>query len=428
MKNASQDGFWRIFSVILMVAVIALSIANYTSRPKYNYTFHESAKAQPRTELASINKSSSLDHESVYWIADLAQQSLPYVVSIKTAIDPDKLDESEGNGGREMMDRFKHLTPQGFNLPDEFEMPEDHPIPGGEGSGFIIREDGYIVTNAHVVEDANEFTVYLGEDTTKDGLPATLVGKDNYKDIAVLKVDATGLPAAVLGKSGESRVGEPVVAIGSPLGHAATVTAGILSSNTRKLEEVGRSYDIRKPQIYLQTDAAINRGNSGGPLFNAQGEVIGVNQAIARWDYTETGRIPIEGIGFAIPIDEVKDTISQIMEKGKAVYPGISANITSVEEFLHFNPNQELAVDAGVYISGIVKGGPADKAGLAAGDVITEFNGEPVSDANQLITMISEHEVGERVKLTVSRNGTERYEEVIVVLGELDLDNVRAGD
>ena len=146
------------------------------------------------------------------------------------------------------------------------------------------------------------------------------------------------------------------------------------------------------------------------------------------WDYTETGRIPIEGIGFAIPIDEVKDTISQIMENGKAVYPGISANITSVREFLRFNPNTVLEIEDGVYISGIVKGGPADKAGLAAGDVITEFNGEPVDDANKLISMISEHQVGERVKLTVSRNGTDHFEDVIVVLGELDLGHVRAGD
>ncbi len=426
MKNTSQDGFWRIFSVVLMVAVIALSVANYTSRPKYNYNFHESDRTQARTELASINTSAALDHDSVYWIADLAQQSLPYVVSIKTAVNHEKLTESNGEGGRDMMERFKHLAPQGFNLPDDFEMPDDHPMPSGEGSGFILREDGYIVTNAHVVEDANEFTVYIDEDS--EGLPAELIGADNYKDIAVLKVDASGLPAAVLGNSSDSRVGEPVVAIGSPLGHAATVTAGILSSNTRKLEEVGRSYDIRKPQTYLQTDAAINRGNSGGPLFNARGEVIGVNQAIARWDYTDTGRIPIEGIGFAIPIDEVKDTIAQIMENGKSVYPGISANITSVEEFLRFNPNTALDVEAGIYISGIVKGGPADKAGLAAGDVITEFNGEPVDDANKLISMISEHAVGERIKLTVSRNGTDRFEDVIVVLGELDLNQVRAGD
>lgn len=426
MKNTSQDGFWRIFSVVLMVAVIALSIANYTSRPKYNYNFREAPRGQAQTELASISTSSALDHQSVYWIADLAQQSLPYVVSIKTALNHEKMAEGEGQGGRELMERFRHLAPQGFNLPEDFEMPEDHPMPSGEGSGFIIREDGYIVTNAHVVEDANEFTVFIGEDS--EGMPAELIGSDNYKDIAVLKVDASGLPSAVLGNSSDTRVGEPVVAIGSPLGHAATVTAGILSSNTRKLEEVGRSYDIRKPQIYLQTDAAINRGNSGGPLFNAQGEVIGVNQAIARWDYTETGRIPIEGIGFAIPIDEVKDTISQIMEKGKAVYPGISANITSVREFLRFNPNTVLDVEEGVYISGIVKGGPADKAGLAAGDVITEFNGESVSDANTLISMISEHQVGERVKLTVSRNGTDLFEDVIVVLGELDLGHVRAGD
>ena len=427
MKSTSQDGFWRIFSVVLMVAVIALAVANYTSRPKFDYNYHESSRSQAQTELASINTSSALDHQSVYWIADLAQQSLPHVVSIKTAINSDKAAEENGNGAGDMLENFKHLAPQGFNLPEEFAIPEDHPsMPGGEGSGFILREDGYIVTNAHVVEDANEFTVYI--DTESDGLPATLVGMDNYKDIAVLKVDATGLPAAVLGNSSMSRVGEPVVAIGSPLGHAATVTAGILSSNTRKLEEVGRRYDIRKPQTYLQTDAAINRGNSGGPLFNAQGEVIGVNQAIARWDYTDTGRIPIEGIGFAIPIDEVKETISQIMENGRAVYPGISANISSLSDYRRVEPNIIFEVEEGVYISGIVKGGPADKAGLAAGDVVTAFNGESVDDANMLISMISEHEVGERVTLTVSRQGTSRMEDLIVVLGELDLGHVRAGD
>src|SRR5690606_26798845 len=118
------------------------------------------------------------------------------------------------------------------------------------------------------------FTVFMNGDP--DGISARLIGKDNLKDIAVLKVEATGLPTAVLGNSTETRVGEPVVAIGSPLGHTATVTSGIVSSTNRKLEEVGRMPDIRKPQIYLQTDAAINRGNSGGPLFNASGEVIGV--------------------------------------------------------------------------------------------------------------------------------------------------------
>jgi len=426
MNNSSQDGFWKIFSVILMVAVIALSVASFMSRPRYSYKFHESPPIQAKAELASISKSPSLNHNSVYWIADLAQQSLPFVVNIKTAVNEEMLAEIHGNNPNEFLEQWKHLAPQGFNMPPETDMPEEHTLPGGEGSGFIIREDGYIVTNAHVVQDANEFTVFINGDS--EGKPAKLVGKDNYKDIAVLKVDASGLPAAVLGNSTQTRVGEPVVAIGSPLGHTATVTAGIVSSTSRKLEEVGRSPDIRKPQIYLQTDAAINRGNSGGPLFNAAGEVIGVNQAIARWDYTSTGRIPIEGIGFAIPIDEIKDTISQIMENGKAVYPGISANITSLQNYLEFNSNSQFDVQEGVYISAVTKGGPADKAGLGAGDVITEFNGEKVTDASALIAMISEHEVGERIKLVVSRDGTSHMEEIVVVLGELDLNQVRAGD
>jgi S1-C subfamily serine protease len=169
----------------------------------------------------------------------------------------------------------------------QWSMPEGMPEPSGVGSGFIVREDGYLVTNAHVIDGADEFTV-----TFPDGkeMPAKLVGKDEFKDIAVLKVDSKAkLPVAHLGTSEDTRIGEPVIAIGSPIGFSATVTAGIVSANHRSISdlrgfgEAGEgAEDIRKPQHYLQTDAAINRGNSGGPLINSDGQVIGVNQAIAR--------------------------------------------------------------------------------------------------------------------------------------------------
>jgi len=294
-----------------------------------------------------------------------------------------------------------------------------------------VREDGYIVTNAHVVDEADEYTV-----TFPDGkkMPAKLVGKDEFKDIAVLKIEAKDkLPVARLGDSDTTRIGEPVIAIGSPIGFSATVTAGIVSANNRSISDMrglddsdSGAEDIRKPQHYLQTDAAINRGNSGGPLINSDGEVIGVNQAIARKDMVNpyTGDwIPIEGIGFAIPIDEVKNSIQQIVEHGSVKYPGISASIQDVKTYLDQYKGTDLKLDVknGVYVVKVMIGGPADKAGIKAGDVILNIDGKKAETANDFIKMLNEHKVGDRVTLRVARQGGKQQDDVSVVLEALDL-------
>jgi serine protease Do len=302
----------------------------------------------------------------------------------------------------------------------------------GEGSGFIISQDGYVVTNSHVVQGADAFLVRMYDGKEYD---ADLIGTDNFKDIAVLKIKGGGnFSVANLGDSSKTRVGEPVVAIGSPLGLKASVTSGIISTTERSLADIrnGQS-DIRMPQKYLQTDAAINRGNSGGPLLNSHGQVIGINQAIARWDNSpsvnnEFGMVPIEGIGFAIPIDEVKGTIDQIVKSGKVVYPGISAEITSVQNLIEDNKRRgidlKLGVAKGVYVSSVTVGGPAARAGIEANDVILSINGTDVQTAEGLITEINKYKVGDRVKLRVARGGGDKLEDVGVVLGELDLSNI----
>lgn len=437
------DNFWKVFSVILLVVMVGLVGVivwqGRGSRPAY----YEGKPVHAKGALASIAPSLKAGDLGRYWVSDLADGALPYVVNIQTKHKAPKLSKQSSQSGQdphEMLRRFHDMLPfdmqemdpqdmQQFSMPQEQEMPEDAT---GVGSGFIVREDGYIVTNAHVVDGADDFTVTFSDG--KKVMPAKLVGKDEFKDIAVLKVDAKDkLPVARLGDSDATRIGEPVIAIGSPIGFSATVTAGIVSASNRSVSDLrgldegdNSAEDIRKPQHYLQTDAAINRGNSGGPLINSDGEVIGVNQAIARKDMVNpyTGEwIPIEGIGFAIPIDEVKDSIQQIVEHGSVKYPGISASIQDVKTYLeaYKDSNLKLDVKDGVYVVKVMIGGPADKAGIKAGDVILSIDGAKASTANEFISMLNKHKVGDRVTLRVARQGGKQQDDVSVVLEALDL-------
>ena len=434
------DNFWKVFSVILLVIMVGLvSVIIWQGRGS-RPAFYEGKPARAKSTLASLAPSLKAGDLGRYWVSDLADGALPYVVNIQTKHKTEKAPKVSAQGGgeqQEMLRRFHDMLPFDMQEMDpqdmeQFDMPQDMPEDAtGVGSGFIVREDGYLVTNAHVVDGADEFTV-----TFPDGkkMPAKLVGKDEFKDIAVLKVDAKEkLPVAHLGDSDATRIGEPVIAIGSPIGFSATVTAGIVSANNRSitdlrgLEETDTgAEDIRKPQHYLQTDAAINRGNSGGPLINSDGEVIGVNQAIARKDMVNpfTGEwIPIEGIGFAIPIDEVKDSITQIVEHGSVKYPGISASIQDVKAYLeaYKDSNLKLDVKDGVYVVKVMIGGPADKGGIKAGDVILSLDGQKTSTANEFIGMVNKHKVGDRVTLRVARQGGKQQDDVSVVLEALDL-------
>ncbi len=278
-----------------------------------------------------------------------------------------------------------------FRVPDA---PEREFYTQGLGSGVIIRSNGYIVTNNHVVEGADEVTVvlYNGEE-----YEAEIVGTDPYSDLAVLKIDAEGLPAVSFGDMDDVRVGQWVLAFGSPLSPNLenTVTAGIISA-------VGR---LRAPQTdgavqplynYIQTDAAINPGNSGGPLVNVQGELIGINAAI----YTRTGGY--QGISFAIPVDIVKDVVREIIETGGVQRARLGVRFNAVSETLEDALNLP---EGAAQVALVVDDSPAAEAGIQAGDIITAIDGEPLTDYLQLKQIIGSHEPGETVEITINRDG-----------------------
>ena len=281
------------------------------------------------------------------------------------------------------------------------------------GSGFVVSSEGYIITNAHVVEDngtrASSVSVMFknadGTDSTK--VPATIVGIDETSDVALLKIDPAKAPqllALTLGDSSAVQVGEPVVAIGNPLGYDFTVTSGIVSAVNRNLESPNGSVIPDG----IQTDAAINSGNSGGPLFNAHGEVIGINEQIA----TQSGGN--EGLGFAVPINTAKNVIEQLKSSGKVTYAWLGIQGQSITSDVAGALG--LKVDNGVLIAAVTQGSPAEKAGLkggsqqsqlqgqtlvGGGDIITAIDGEKVSGMDDLISIINQHKPGDTVTLTV---------------------------
>ncbi|HES58119.1 MAG TPA: hypothetical protein ENO21_01670, partial [Firmicutes bacterium] len=223
------DLFWKALAVVLLVVLVGMVAYVYLSQSKPKYIYYETDDHKPKSELAALAPSLQVNHGSIYWVADLAEQAMPFVVNIQTSVDLEARQGQRENTQDSPQDFFREwrdFMPEEMQDFEFRQMPEDHPPIGGEGSGFIIREDGYIVTNAHVVNGADKFTVRMDDGTESE---AELIGVDNFKDIAVIKIDGKDLPVAVLGDSDETRIGEPVVAIGSPLGFEATVTAGILS-------------------------------------------------------------------------------------------------------------------------------------------------------------------------------------------------------
>lgn len=273
---------------------------------------------------------------------------------------------------------------------------------GATGSGFVLDRDGHIVTNNHVVASAaEEEGPIVVIDHAGDRHDATIVGRSSVYDLAVLQVeDARGLEPAALGASQVLHVGDPVVAFGAPLGLSQTVTSGIVSALNRPVT-TGDSADDSSYINAVQTDAAINPGNSGGPLVNLAGEVVGVNSAIATTGgaTTESGNI---GVGFAIPIEQVRTTVDQILRTGRAEYPVIGAQVRTGGE-------QE---SEGATITEVMPDTPAERAGLRKDDVITRVGDQPVNDGIALIVAIRTHRPGETVEMSVVRGGEEQVVEV----------------
>src|SRR5688572_29471034 len=287
------------------------------------------------------------------------------------------------------------------------EMPEgppgqrEGPGPGqGIGSGFIISQDGYILTNAHVVAGSSEVTVRMAD--AKREFKAKVVGADERTDVALLKVDQSGLPVARLGKSSDLQPGQWVAAIGSPFGFANTITAGIVSATERALPA-----ETYLP--FIQTDVAVNPGNSGGPLLNLDGEVVGINSMI----YSRTGGYM--GVSFAIPIEAALDVSKQLREHGKVTRGRLGIGIQPVTKELA----QSFKLDStnGVVVVQVEPGSPAEKAGLQVGDVILSYNGKKIDEGNLLPRLVGNTKPGAQAKLEVSRKGERRN--LAATIGEL---------
>ena len=269
---------------------------------------------------------------------------------------------------------------------------------GGTGSGFVIDSAGYILTNNHVVEAAvtssGTITVTLNDGRS---LPATLVGRDTAYDLAVVKIAATNVPALEFGNSDAIQVGDAVIAVGSPLGLTGTVTSGIISAKNRAVTAGGSTGENSFINA-LQTDAAINPGNSGGPLIDSTGAVIGVNSAIASLGASYGSQSGSIGLGFAIPINQARKTADQLIKNGKATYPIMGLSFDSQ----YSGGGAKIASTA----NAIRSGGPAAKAGLRAGDVITMFEGMKVNNSDELIVAVRAKNVGDTVHISYTRGTT----------------------
>lgn len=367
------SGAWR----TLGLAAVILASAVWVAKPVWAGTTGRDVTADEAIRYA--------DALSVAF-ENAADKISPSVVTIKSVkhFRPAQHYENESPG-----------TQQGLPFNEDFlrrffgdELPRELPPQQGVGSGVIVSDDGYILTNNHVVAGADEVTVMM-----KDGreVSADVVGTDPMSDLAVIRVNEKSLPAATMGDSDDLRIGEWVVAAGNPFGLRNTVTAGIVSAKGRSNVRVAEYED------FIQTDAAINPGNSGGPLVDLRGRVVGINTAIA----SRTGRY--EGVGFAIPVNMAKSIMDSLIHKGRVVRGWLGISIQPLNEGLA--KSFGYGSTEGVLVGQVLPDGPAADAGLNAGDIIVKYDGTPIQNVNQLRNLAAATEPGTKVKVDVIRDG-----------------------
>lgn len=417
--------------VILVLAVLIVAAGVIIDRDTNEFTL-QTAVGQTNDTLQTSEDFQHLERANRAFI-DLVARTRPAVVQITTTtqrnriitperqqITPEQEEQFRDFFGDEFFRRFFRDPEQeqrDQQAPRQRIFPNPAPV-RGVGSGVIVSDDGYILTNNHVIERSDEIRVTLSNGKE---YPAELVGRDaagtevSGTDLAVLKIDAEGLPTLPFGDSDQLEVGEWVIAIGTPLNFSQTVTRGIVSAKGRPGWFSGIKYGN-----FIQTDAPINRGNSGGALINIRGELVGINTAIITGGLS-TGNI---GIGFAVPSKMAQQVLPQLIKHGKVERGWLGISMRNVDQDLAEKLNFD--TPRGAFVRGVSKGSPADKAGIQRSDVIVEFNGETIRDINDLMYVVAATEVGKSVEVIVLRDGTEekrltvklgkRTEEVIAKL------------
>ena len=343
---------------------------------------------------------------------DLVDQVGPSVVNIRT-MEKVAVRQPGGQGDEDMIEFFRRFGIPMPNVPGnprqaprQNKPQQEEEQPRGVGSGFILTADGFIMTNAHVVDGADEVLVTL---TDKREFKAKIIGTDKRTDVAVVKIEATGLPAVKVGDVSRLRVGEWVMAIGSPFGLESTVTAGIVSAKQR---------DTGDFLPFIQTDVAINPGNSGGPLINMRGEVVGINSQI----YSRSGGFM--GISFAIPMDEAVRVSDQLRSAGRVSRGRIGVQIEPVNKDVAESIG--LGKSVGAMVRGVEAGSPAEKAGIEAGDIITRFDGKAIEKSSDLPRMVGGTKPGSKSTITVFRRGTSKDLSITIAEVEADKPSVKS--
>ncbi len=349
----------------------------------------EQAQVYPTAIPTQANPLSSSNNQNINFIATAVQKVGPAVVRI----------DASRQVSSALPENFKHPLFRRFFGSEGNESPSDAPsdrVERGTGSGFIIGSDGRLITNAHVVNDAEEVQVTLKDGTSYEG---KVLGTDSFTDVAVIKIEATDLPTVSLGNAENLTPGEWAIAIGNPLGLDNTVTVGIVSALGRSSSQVGVP---DKRVRFIQTDAAINPGNSGGPLLNSQGEVIGINTAI---------RADAQGLGFAIPIETAQRIANQLFAKGQADHPYLGIHMVNLNQKTRaeINSSQEfnfkIAQQEGVLVVRVIPRSPAAKSGFQPGDVISQVGDLSVKTSLQVQEQVDLSKIGSELEVKVIRNG-----------------------
>jgi len=371
-----------------LIVFVAAAIGGFTSVGAYKYIEGDSASTKTFGQPTPTKFTSSIPPEAGIDFTVAAEMSVHSVVHVKTTY------EAKQSQGMQGFDPFRDFFGDQFN----FQFPNQGPQMGS-GSGVIISADGYIITNNHVVDGADKVNITLND---KRSYTAQVVGTDPTTDLALLKVNEKGLPFMTFGNSDEVKTGQWVLAVGNPFNLTSTVTAGIVSAKGRNINILENNPKAGKFAVesFIQTDAAVNPGNSGGALVNTKGEMVGINTAIA----SETGSYA--GYAFAIPANLVRKIANDLLEFGEVQRAFLGVSIQDITS--EFATEKGLDTYEGVYVSAVAEDGAADDAGIKEGDIITSINGVKVSSPSELQEQVAKNRPGDKVSVAIKRDGKEK--------------------